>query len=122
MVRRAMGAVNGGHTWLTSPHIAEDLDVARDLFLGSIDAGLLEVLDENHVVRRLVELALDAELVVAKEEGVGVVGALVKPEERVAGTFCGAALLGFSSRGPLQLLRIALGLSEPVGLWRRICL
>ena len=44
-----MGAINGGHTWLTSPHIAEDLDVARDLFLCALDAGLLEMLDEELV-------------------------------------------------------------------------
>lgn len=49
MVRRAMGAINGGHTWLTSPHIAEDLDVARDLFLCAFDAGLLEMVDEELV-------------------------------------------------------------------------
>ena len=34
-------------TWLASPHVAEDLDVARDLFLCALDAGLLEVVDEE---------------------------------------------------------------------------
>ena len=49
MVRRGMGAINGGHTWLPPPHIAEDLDVARDLFLCALDAGLLEMVDEELV-------------------------------------------------------------------------
>ena len=49
MVRRAMGAMNGGLTWLPPPHIAEDLDVARDLFLCAFDAGLLEMVDEELV-------------------------------------------------------------------------
>ena len=49
MVRRAMGAVNGGHTWLPPPHIAEDLNVTRDLLLGALDAGFLEVIHEELV-------------------------------------------------------------------------
>ena len=36
-------------TWLASPHVAEDLDVARDLLLCAFYAGLLEVIDEELV-------------------------------------------------------------------------
>ena len=37
----------GGPTWLAPPHVAQDLDVAGDLFLGAVDAGFLEVLYEE---------------------------------------------------------------------------
>ena len=34
-------------TWLPPPHIAQDLDVTRDLLLGSLNAVLVEVVDEE---------------------------------------------------------------------------
>lgn len=36
-------------TRLASPHIAEDLNMARNLLLGTLDAGLLEMLDKKLV-------------------------------------------------------------------------
>ena len=35
--------------WLTSPHVAKNLDVAGNLFLGALYAGLLEVVNEELV-------------------------------------------------------------------------
>ena len=32
-IKRAIAEADGGNTWLSFPHISEDLDVASDLFL-----------------------------------------------------------------------------------------
>ena len=47
--RLAWRGERGRRTWLSPPHIAEDLDVARDLFLGAVDAILVEMVDEELV-------------------------------------------------------------------------
>lgn len=38
-----------GRTWLASPHVAQYLDVTRDLLLGSFDTMFLEMVDHELV-------------------------------------------------------------------------
>ncbi len=39
----------GGLTWLTPPHVTEDLNMTGDLLLSALCAGRLEVVDEELV-------------------------------------------------------------------------